>query len=68
MLCHFVGEALRPPTVHVIATRIGTNGETMRNWQVQHAHHFSQIGSLSTQKIFVLHWWATMFMVEGKNV
>ena len=65
---HFIVKRFRPPAVHVSTTRIGTNGETMWYRQLQHTHHLSKVCTFTAQQIFQLHWWATMFVVEGKNV
>jgi hypothetical protein len=40
----------------------------MWHWKLQHAHHLGKVCTFAAQQIFQLHWWATMFVVEGKNV
>jgi hypothetical protein len=55
---------LRPAIHHVIATRIGANGETGWNRQLQNAGHLGKIGALAPEQIFHLHWWAAMFLIK----
>ena len=61
-------ETLRPPAVHVGATRVGGDREAGRNRKLEDTRHLGEIGALATEQIFHLHGRTTVFVIEGVDV
>ena len=61
-------EALRPAAMHVCTAGVGADGETRRHRQFQDTGHLSEVGTLSTKEVFVLHGGTAMFVGESVDI
>jgi len=61
----FIAELFWPAFMHIGTTGIGGDGEPMRYRQAQHCHHFGEVGTFTSEEIFVLHGRTAMLVIEG---
>ncbi len=68
VLRHLVGEAARPPSVHVGAAGVGGDREARRHGQAEHRGHLGEVCPLAAQQVLHVHRRAPMLVVEGEHV
>jgi hypothetical protein len=61
-------EPVGPAAVHVVAARVGADGEPRRHRQPQHRGHLGEVGALAPEQVLVGHRGLAVLVVEGEDV